>query len=295
MTRAIHPSGLANAGYPDTLRHREVTVLAQITENSYIERTVALRNGKFNVQLVEGGSGDNLLYLHGADGFTGWDACLDRLAAEFHVIAPAHPGVAQSDGLEHLDDLWDLVIFYEELLDTLGLDRAYVVGHSYGGMLAAELAAHCPQRVARLVLVGSLGLWLENTPVADFFILTRSERAELLWRDSATEVAQAYMSAPTDPAAKLEADLSRTQTLAAVGKFVWPIPDKGLPKRAHRITMPALLIWGDSDGIVPPAYGAAFQQLLPNATLRVIERCGHIPQVEQPDEFFDAVIGFLQG
>ena len=151
----------------------------------HTERFVSFRDGKFNVQLVEGGSGDNLLYLHGAGGFTGWDDCLDRLAEEFHVVAPAHPGVAQSEGLEHLDDLWDLVLFYEELLDELGLDRTFVVGHSYGGLLAAELAAQCPQRVQRLALVGSLGLWLEETPVADFFILTRSERERLLWHDGA--------------------------------------------------------------------------------------------------------------
>ena len=195
----------------------------------HTERFVSFRNGKFNVQLVEGGAGDNLLYLHGAGGFTGWDDCLDRLAEEFHVIAPAHPGVARSDGLEHLDDLWDLVLFYEELLDELGLEQTFVVGHSYGGLLAAELAAQCPQRIRRLALVGSLGLWLEDTPVADFFILTRSERERLLWYDGQSEIAQAFMAAPEDPQERMEADLTRTQTLASVGKFVWPIPDKGCP------------------------------------------------------------------
>lgn len=260
----------------------------------HTERFVSFRNGKFNVQLVEGGGGDNLLYLHGAGGFTGWDGCLERLAADFRVIAPAHPGVAQSGGLEHLDDLWDLVLFYEELLDELGLDQTFVVGHSYGGLLAAELAAQCPRRVRRLALVGSLGLWLEDAPVADFFILTRSERERLLWYDGQSDIAQAYMVAPEEPQERLEADLSRTQTLASVGKFVWPIPDKGLPKRAHRITMPTLLVWGDSDGVVPPAHGLAFQQLLPNATLQVIDRCGHIPQVERPEEFHAAITGFFK-
>ncbi len=260
----------------------------------YQERSVALRGGKFNVQLVEGGSGDNLLYLHGAGGFTGWDDCLDRLAANFHVIAPAHPGVAGSDGLEHLDDLWDLTLFYEELLDELGLESTNVVGHSYGGMVAAELAAQCPRRVRRLVLVGSLGLWLDSTPVADFFILTRSERARLLWYDGESEVAQSFMAPPEDPVERMEADLTRTQTLSAVGKFVWPIPDRGLTKRAHRITMPTLLLWGDSDGVVPPQYGTAFRDLLPNANLQVIECCGHIPQVERPEEFTAAVTGFLR-
>jgi pimeloyl-ACP methyl ester carboxylesterase len=259
----------------------------------YKERVVSLRGGKFQVQLVEGGSGDNLLYLHGAGGFTGWAPFLDRLAHHYHVYAPAHPGVARSAGLEHLDDLWDLMIFYEELGQSLGLEQLHIVGHSYGGMLAAELAAHRPERVGRLVLVDSLGLWLDDAPVADFFILTPSERARLLWHDSNSELARAYLAQPEEPAARMEAQLDRTQTLSAIGKFIWPIPERGLTKRAHRIAMPTLLLWGDADKVVPPVYGTAFQKLFPDATLKIIENCGHLPQLERPDEFIAAVQGFL--
>jgi pimeloyl-ACP methyl ester carboxylesterase len=92
----------------------------------------------------------------------------------------------------------------------------------------------------------------------------------------------------------MESNLSNTKTLAAVGKFIWPIPDRGLTKRAHRITMPTLLLWGESDGMVPPVYGTAFQQLLPNAELTVIEKCGHLPQVERTEEFLAAVNSFLK-
>jgi pimeloyl-ACP methyl ester carboxylesterase len=259
------------------------------------ERMTSLRGGKFQVQLVEGGSGDNLLYLHGDGGFPGWAPFLDKLAQHYHVYAPAHPGVAGSAGLEHLDDLWDLVLFYEELVQELGLEQLYLVGHAYGGMLAAELAAHRPERVSRLILVDSLGLWLDDAPVADFFILTPTERSQLLWYDSNSRAARAYLSQSEDPAARMEAQLDRTQTLSAVGKFIWPIPERGLTKRAHRIVMPTLLLWGDADRVVPPVYGAAFQKLLPNATLRIIEKCGHLPQLECPDEFAAAVRGFLTG
>lgn len=258
------------------------------------EDVVPVRRDKFNIQFVEGGSGDNLLYLHGEDGFPGWAPFLDRLAQSYHIYAPAHPGVSRSKGLEHLDDLWDLVLFYEELMQELGLERAYVIGHSYGGLLAAELAAHRPERVTRLVLVDSLGLWLEETPIADFFILTPDERAKTLWYEPDGEAARAALTSPQDPEAKMEADLERTQTLATVGKFVWPIPDRNLTKRIHRITMPTLLLWGDSDAMVPPVYGDAFHQLLTNSTLKLIEKCGHFPQQERPTEFIDAVLSFLQ-
>ena len=128
------------------------------------ETTLSLRGGKFEIQLVEGGSGPDLLYLHGEHGFSGWAPFIDALAENFHVYAPAHPGVADSIGLEELDDLWDLVLFYEELMTGLGIEGAGVVGHSYGGMVAAELAAHRKDLVSRLALVGSLGLWRDEFP-----------------------------------------------------------------------------------------------------------------------------------
>ena len=259
----------------------------------HVERMLPLRNGRFNVQLVEGGAGPNLVFLHGAGGFTGWTSFLDQLAENYHVYAPAHPGMSKSDGLENLDDLWDLTLYYEELLQELGLEQTYVIGHSYGGMVAAELTAQCPTRVSRLILVASLGLWLDDTPIADFFVLTPSESAGLIWHDPQSEIAKAYRTVPEDPHEKMEANLDRTRTLAAAGKFIWPIPDKGLAKRAHRITMPTLLIWGDSDGIVPPAYGNAFQELLPNAKLKVIKNCGHLPQIERAEEFLSLVSSFL--
>ena len=80
-----------------------------------------------------------------------------------------------------------------------------------------------------------------------------------------------------------------------MGKFIWPIPDRGLTKRIHRITMPTLLLWGDSDGMVPMKYAEAFQSLLPNASLKVIEKAGHLPQDERPAAVVDAILPFLRG
>ena len=257
------------------------------------DTSVPVRRGKFQIRVVEGGEGDNLLYLHGEDGFPGWTPFLDRLAQHYHVYAPAHPGVAGSQGLEYLDGLWDLVLLYDELAQELGLDRLGAIGHSYGGMLAAELAAHRADRISRLVLMNSLGLWLDETPIPDFFIFTPEERAQSLWHDPESEVAKAALTPPEDPEERMEEELSRMAALAAVGKFVWPIPDRGLAKRALRITAPTLLLWGDSDDMVPLEYAQEFQRLLPSATLKVISRCGHFPQEERPREALEAVLDFL--
>ena len=210
----------------------------------HLERTVSVRDGKLQISVLEGGQGEPLVFIHGAGSLPGWAPFLDRLASEFRVYAPYHPGVGESTGLEHLDDVWDLVLFYEELLDALSLQSTFLVGHSYGGMIAAELAAQCPQRIRRLALVCSLGLWLDDNPVADIFVLSPEERARLVWYDPESDVAKASLAQPEDPQEKAEADLERTKTLSSIGKFIWPIPDRGLRKRIHRITSPTLLLWG---------------------------------------------------
>ena len=256
-------------------------------------RNVDVANGRFRIELLEGGSGPPLVYLHGARPFDGWTAYLDQLAGLYHVYAPYHPGIGNSQGLEHLDDVWDLVLFYDELLDSLKLDQPSLLGHSYGGMIAAELAAHNSQKVHRLVLVSSIGLWLDDAPVADVFVLSPEERAKATWYDPTSEAAKASMAQPDDPMARKEAELSVIEALASTGKFTWPIPDRGLRKRIHRINSPTLLLWGDSDGIVPPIYAEEFQRLIPDSTSVVLKNCGHIPQLERPQEFFEAVTGFL--
>lgn len=261
----------------------------------YQETAVSLRGGRLQLTVLEGGSGAPLVYLHGANGLPGWAPYLDRLAQQFRVYAPYHPGVGPSVGLEHLDDLWDLVLVYEELLDAIGVEHTLLVGHCYGGMVAAELAAQCPHRIDRLVLVDALGLWLDDTPVTDFFVLMPEELAKATWYEADSDVAKAVLAEPEDRNARIEASLDRTKTLAAIGKFSWPIPERGLRKRIHRIASPTLLVWGREDGIVPLAYGEEFHRLIPKSCLVVLDRCGHNPQQECPQEFFGTLETFLKG
>lgn len=258
------------------------------------EKTVAVRHGMFDVKLRTDGQGEPLLFLHGAGGLRGWDRFLADLAQQFTVYAPAHPGFESSTGLEHLDDLLDLVVYYNDFLDALHLDAVHVVGHSMGGMIAAELAALSPHRVRRLVLVNAVGLWLEQQPVADFFAMTPDQLAVALWHDPNSEVARAMMAMPQDEKAQLEAYLLRMQHLSAAGKFLWPIPDKGLKKRIHRINAPTLILWGQSDGLTPVAYAQEFQQRIAGARVSIMPRCGHMPMYEDPAAFVSTVATFLK-
>lgn len=257
-------------------------------------KTVSVRNGMFETKLRTDGRGDPLLFLHGAGGLRGWDTFLAELAKQFTVYAPAHPGYETSTGIDHIDDILDLVIYYNDFLDALGLESVHVVGHSMGGMFGAEIAALSPQRTRKLILANAVGLWLDDQPVADFFAMTPDQLAVALWHDPGSEVAKTMMAVPQDEKAQLEAFLLRSQHLATAGKFLWPIPDKGLKKRIHRIKAPTLILWGQSDGLVPPVYAQELQRHIAGAQVAMMQRCGHMPMYEDPAGFVNTVSTFLR-
>ncbi len=120
-------------------------------------------------QLMTGGQGPPLLYLHSAAGETEWTRWHDALAQQFKVYAPAHPGFALSEGLEEIDDIHDMAWHCVDLLDAVGLENVPVVGFSLGAWLAVEMAIVRPARVQRLVLIGAAGLHLDEAPVAELF------------------------------------------------------------------------------------------------------------------------------
>ena len=257
------------------------------------EKTIAVRNGAFTTKLYTDGSGTPLLFLHGAGGLRGWGAYLTELAKHFTVYAPAHPGFETSSGIEHLDDIIDLVVYYNDFLDAMELESVHVIGHSMGGMLAAELAALSPHRIRKLVLANAVGLWLDDHPVADFFAMTPEQLAVALWHDPQSEVAKTMMAVPEDEQAQLEAFLIRAQHLATAGKFLWPIPDKGLKKRIHRIKAATLILWGQSDGLVPVVYAQEFHHRIPGSQVSILPHCGHMPMYENPRGFVDTIVTFL--
>ncbi len=260
-------------------------------------RKARLWQGRVETEIEIAGSGPPLVYLHGPWGLAPDRDFLGRLAASHTVYAPKHPGTSRGDAeaVHALDDWLDLVVYYGELFDRLGLGAPCVVGHSFGGLVAAEIAAAVPAAVSKLVLIDPLGLWRDDLPVRNWMILPEAVRRRAFFADPAGAAAERFFSVPDDPAGRVETLVAATWAQACTGKFVWPIPDRGLKKRIHRIAAPTLVIWGQEDGIIAPAYAQEFAGRIASARVEMIGHAGHLPHLEQPDAVTRAISGFLAG
>ena len=255
------------------------------------ERRVEIRGGAVTFKVLAAGRGAPLVYFHSYYERSAWSPFLDVLARSFSVYAPTHPGVAGSTGIETLDDLLDLTLAYDELLGALGVERAHLVGHSFGGMMAAELAAVFPSRAQSVTLVSPLGFWRDDAQPADILILPADELAAVLWRDPASPVAREWAAATGGDPDDIAAQVESLQRRSSMAKFVWPIPDKGLQRRLHRLAAPTLLIWGDDDRANPVVYAEAWQRRVKGAALRLLPG-GHMILHEAPEAAARAVVEF---
>ena len=257
-------------------------------------RDVELWGGRITVRVRHAGTGDPLLYLHPTTG-PAWIPFLDRLAERYTVYAPEFPGTTDGDpyAIHVIDELSDVVLMYEELVRRLDLERPVVVGHSFGGMLAAELAAHHTALPGRLVLIDPLGLWQAQLPVVNLAAAPAEQIPGLLFCNPADPAIQAALKPPADPAVARAALVRRVWSMGCTGKFSWPFPEHGLRHRLHRIAAPTLLVWGREDRVVPLGYAREFAAQISDATLAVIDECGHLPPLERPKQTLAVLDEFL--
>lgn len=247
---------------------------------------------------IHGGAGPRLLYLHSAMGEAVWlSPHLAALAQAHEVFAPAHPGFLSSQGIDEIRDVEDLVYHYLAYLDAKGWDSVPLVGVSLGGWIAAELAARYPERVSKLVLVSSVGIWIPERPIADIFAIdgrAPEKLRALLFHDTASPVAQMVggeLSSLPD-----EVVVNFMNAMAATAKVGWNplLHDPRLEALLPRITAQTLVLWGAEDRVVPLEYGERFAKRIPGARLEVVHGCGHMLPLEKPQEFVQAVSAFLR-
>jgi pimeloyl-ACP methyl ester carboxylesterase len=300
----------AVVGQPKVLESRPVETVVgrpKVLESRLVETA----GGRTKVRVHEGGSGPPLLFLSGVSGLFPDDPFLAALAARHRVAAPLLPGYEDSEGAENLRTMQDVVLWAFDLLDAIGMERPLVLGHSMGGMIAAEMAALCPREVEKLVLVAPAGLWLDAHPIPDLFALMPFELPSLLFHDAALgarlltsglvpeEMRDASGQGASDFAALaqrfddtrfLQAFLiQNARRLGMAGKLLFPIPDRGLSERLYRVRARTTLVWGASDRLIDVAYASAWQRLLPEARLVHVPDAGHMLPYEKPDALLEAI------
>ena len=244
--------------------------------------------GAVPVSYGDRGTGHPFLLLHGGAGPQSVTGFADRLAeaGPARVVTPVHPGFAGTPRPGGLNSIAGLARLYVSLLDGLGLDGVTVVGNSIGGWIAAEMALAGSARITGVVLVDACGIEVSGHPVADFFSLTLDQVAELSYHNPGPfRIDPAAMSAE-----QRAAMAGNREALAVYGGTA--MADPGLRARLGQVTVPTLVVWGDSDRIVDPDYGRAYAAAIPGARFRLLPATGHVPQIETPAQLLSAIRDF---
>lgn len=253
------------------------------------ERTVPV-NGR-PCRVWEKGEGEAVGFFAGLGGVPRWTPFLERLSERRRVVVPSLPGFPGSLGHDALDDVADWVAASLDLLEGAGLHGADLVGASLGGMVAAEVAALSRATVRRLVLVAPFGLFNEREPTADVFAQKPRDIPGLLAANPEAIAARDALPAGVD---EMDWGVMLARAREAAARLLWPLGDRGLSRRLHRIQAPTLLVWGAADRVIPASYARRFADGITGPTeIRIVEGAGHLVDVDAPDDLAKLVGGFL--
>jgi pimeloyl-ACP methyl ester carboxylesterase len=242
------------------------------------------------LEVLRHGAGEPVVFLHGfqpAEPDARWIQLVGRCA---EVIAPSLPGFGGSDRPGDFERVYDVLNTLAAFLETLGHRKATLVGSSFGGWMAAELAVRSCDRIARLVLVDALGIKVSDRTTPDILDVFNSLPAAVkgaMWHDEAR--------APDLDAMTDEQLIMRHRNWESLALYGWK-PYMHNPRLSYwlpRISVPTLVLWGASDRVVKPDYGRAYAARIPGAAFAEVAGAGHHPEIEQPDSFADHVLGFL--
>ncbi len=243
--------------------------------------------------LTESGSGRIVLLLHGGGGPFTVQSIATHLSQTMHVIVPTHPGWNGTERPAWLSTIPDLARVYVQMLKSQGYQDVLVIGSSMGGWVACEMALHMAhhddaQLLTGLVIIDATGVEIAGQPIRDFYALDARGIAEYSYHDPA----RFYVDPATIPpaqAARQRANMATMRIFAGDQMY-----DPTLLTRLGQIQLPTLVLWGDSDRIVTPAYGRAFAAAIPHARFTTVSAAGHLPHFEQPEATFAAIDAFAE-
>jgi pimeloyl-ACP methyl ester carboxylesterase len=244
-----------------------------------------------DIDVVRHGQGRPLLWLHGVDGINPAAPWFQALSKQFEVIAPWHPGFGHSQWPKEFRHVSDLAYFHMTLVEELGLQDAVLVGSSFGGWLAAEMAVRSTAHFSQLVLIDAYGIKVggrEDRDIADLYSISQEEISRLALHDPAKR-ARDYSTLADDDLVAI------ARSREAFTYFGWKpyMHNPGLARWLRRIHIPTLVLWGESDGIVKPDYGRAYAKHIPGAEFHLVSQAGHYPHIEQPKPTIDRIVSFV--
>jgi pimeloyl-ACP methyl ester carboxylesterase len=265
--------------------------------------TETWRIGPFALEVLRrGGRPDAgpILLVHGVNPIGAAAPFLDLLAAHGEIVAPSHPGFGNSPRPADCDTMYDLVRLYLSVLDAIPGERLTVIGFSFGGWIAAEVAVCGHKKLDRLVLVDPVGVKLggrEERDIVHFFNTAPEELNRRAWHDPSRRPAGVYglgWHSAIDAIGDEEI-VALARNWDALCLYAWRphMYNPQLKYWLHRIAVPTLVLWGASDRIVTPDYGRAYSGLIPGARFETVAAAGHHPELEQPHAFVDRVVRFL--
>jgi pimeloyl-ACP methyl ester carboxylesterase len=253
-----------------------------------IERTIDVRG--IPTHLFEGGDpiAPPLLYLHGMLNGNLWLDYHQKLAQHFHLFAPDIPGFGLTERPGWMRDISDYVLYLHDLLNALSLEAPFIIGHSLGGWMAAEIAVWYPERVSKLVLSNALGLRVKGTPLPDIFAMA----PEVFIGTCFENMMAAFPLLPAE--ITVDVMFAQYKQFTTLASLLWnPSYDPHLERRLERINCPTLLVWGENDRLMAPVYGDTYHRQIPGSRLVKLSGTGHMPMFEQMEAWSAAISQFL--
>jgi len=250
-----------------------------------------IRLGETEIEVHEEGSGQPVLFLHGAGGFNPKEPHVPLIAKHRRIICPSHPGFGKSALPDWVDNVDDIAHMYLDLMDQYGIAKADIIGCSMGGWITAEMLTKAPERFGKVILVSPVGVKLgpvDKLDIPDIYTMSPPDVPKLLYHDPSLF--------PFDPSKLSDEELSVfVRNRESTALFVWEpyMHNPKLPHRLYRVTAPTLFIRGESDGLVSAHYVEGYAKLFKSSRIETVAKAGHVPHVEQPAAFAKLVNDFL--
>ncbi len=265
-----------------------------LRENTIVPRCYedTVRTGGIDLKIVKGGAGKPVLIFHDELGYPGWMTWNERMAQERTLLMPLQPGFGSTPRLDWIRDFRDLASFYARTIREMRLDPIDVIGFSAGGWIAAEIAAADPHLLRRMVLVAPLGIRPKEGEILNFIGMTiRSHlRATVADPLNTPEFGRIYGGEMTPEVFEAFEDARAETTRIGWEPFMH---SPSLPYRLEGIQVPALLVWGSRDAVVPRGVIQRYHEALGASQVAEIDAAGHRPEIENSAEFVRVVKNFL--